>query len=136
MPHIDGRAKLLQRSFDNFDGEGVSPITRGTPPAGVTSTIITQARNSVRRNDSAGQGTSESVTADDATLVVATSGSGRIAGNFDRNTFFNRNGAGSEESGGEEYVRSGASILGGLDGGNVQDTRIPRPPLLYLYGST
>jgi F5/8 type C domain/Bacterial Ig domain len=80
---------------DEFDGEGVSPITRNTPPVGVSTTILTTARFGVRRNTGAGQGPDENLTANDATLVVGTFGAGRIAGHFDRNTFFNLNGAGT-----------------------------------------
>ncbi|CAN0364917.1 unnamed protein product, partial [Ectocarpus sp. 4 AP-2014] len=31
----------------------------------------------------------------DATVVVASAGEGKVAGHFDRNTFFNQNGAGT-----------------------------------------
>jgi hypothetical protein len=41
------------------------------------------------------QGTLRNVTATDASLVLATTGKGRVAGFFDRNTFFNANGAGT-----------------------------------------
>jgi len=80
---------------DEFDGEGVSPITRGTPPDGVTSTLVTLARFNVRQNTGSGQGPTEPAATDDGSLVIANYGSGRIAGHFDRNTFFNENGAGT-----------------------------------------
>ena len=85
----------ILNGVDEFDGEGVSPITRNAPPTGVTSSIVTLARNQVRRNTGAAQGPTEAVTSEDASLVVATFGSGRIAGHYDRNTFFNDNGAGT-----------------------------------------
>jgi hypothetical protein len=88
-------AHPILNGVENFDGEGVSPISATSPVAGVTSTILTAARNNVRRNAGAAQGPSEPVTASDGSLVIATYGSGRIAGHFDRNTFFNLNGAGA-----------------------------------------
>ena len=87
----------ILNGVDSFDGEGVSPISvplLGDVPS-VMRSLVTSARNSVRRNTGAAQGPSESVTATDGSLVVATLGSGRIAGHFDRNTFFNLNGAGT-----------------------------------------
>ncbi len=79
-----------------FDGEGVSPITLASNNVnGVNSTILARAKNQVRRNTMMGQGPSESPNNNDAALIVATVGQGRIAGHFDRNTFFNLNGAGS-----------------------------------------
>ena len=86
--------------INRFDGEGVSPITLSNNNVpGVSSTIITRvpAGQQVRRNNSSGtgQGSSSLATANDATLIVAEVGLGRIAGHFDRNTFFNLNGAGT-----------------------------------------
>lgn len=81
---------------DQFDGEGVSPISLGTPVSGVSVAILAKAKNQVRRNDTAsGPGTSESATANDGSLVVAKMGRGKLAGHFDRNTFFNLSGAGT-----------------------------------------
>lgn len=82
---------------NTFDGEGVSPITVDAPVAGVTRTILSRVPNGyqVRRNTGPGQGPSSTANANDGTLVIATYGSGRIAGHFDRNTFFNLNGAGT-----------------------------------------
>ena len=86
--------------ISRFDGEGVSPITLSNSNVpGVTSTIIARVPSGqqVRRNNSAGtgQGSSSSATANDAALIVAEVGQGRVAGHFDRNTFFNLNGAGT-----------------------------------------
>lgn len=87
----------ILNGVDSFDGEGVSPIT--VPPdgavSGVTRTLLTTARSNVRRNTGSARGPSEPATENDASLVVATLGSGRIACHFDRNTFFNLNGAGT-----------------------------------------
>ncbi len=82
-----------------FKGEGVSPITvadYNVPE--VTSTILVPvpSNQQVKRNDGPGFGASTPATTDDAVLVVATVGAGRIAGHFDRNTFFNVNGAGTD----------------------------------------
>ena len=91
-------AHPILNGVDEFDGEGVSPITVSSSVAGVTATIITEVPGGqqVRRNDNAnGQGSTDTDTSNDGTLVVATFGAGRIAGHFDRNTFFNLNGAGT-----------------------------------------
>lgn len=82
-----------------FKGEGVSPITVANYNVpDVTSTVLVPVPPSqqVKRNEGPGAGASTPATADDAVLVVATVGAGRIAGHFDRNTFFNVNGAGTD----------------------------------------
>jgi hypothetical protein len=92
----------ILRGVDEFDGEGVSPfIVPDTPPAGVTITRLVGAKSNVRNNDGtdAGEnfaGSLRPANANDASLVVAHSGRGRVVGFFDRNTFFNANGVGSE----------------------------------------
>ncbi len=80
---------------DEFDGEGVSAISVNAPPAGVTNAVLTQMPGSVRRNDNPAGGTGEGANLNDASLAIAEKGLGRIAGHFDRNTFFNVNGAGT-----------------------------------------
>ncbi|QDS98108.1 malectin domain-containing carbohydrate-binding protein [Adhaeretor mobilis] len=84
---------------NTFDGEGVSPIVLGTPGTGVTEALLANAEGSTRVNTppfgSNQQGNSRSVTANDAALTIAYVDQGRIAGHFDRNTFFNQNGAGT-----------------------------------------
>lgn len=82
--------------IDCFDGEGVSPITLADDPvAGVRGRILANAEGLVRRNEGSGQGPSTPATDDDGALVVALAGRGRLAGHYDRNTFFNQNGAGT-----------------------------------------
>jgi len=87
---------------DQFDGEGVSPIrVPVSPPAGVTIRRIVGARGTTWNNDgtNAGngfQGTARAVNSGDASLVLAKAGSGRVLAHFDRNTFFNANGAGTD----------------------------------------
>lgn len=83
---------------NSFDGEGVSPITlSNNSVSGVTSTVVARANYTINENNnsSGGQGTSRPPTLNDAALIVATAGKGRIAGSYDRNTFFNKNGAGT-----------------------------------------
>jgi hypothetical protein len=87
---------------DVFDGEGVSPFVMPvTPPAGVTLTRLVAARNQTRNNDGADPaenfaGSLRATNSRDASLFVGNVARGRFAGYFDRNTFFNANGAGSE----------------------------------------
>lgn len=78
-----------------FDGEGVSPATVTHFFAGVEPIVLAGAKGLVHRNDSAGNGSFSPATIDDAALVVAEYGAGRVASHFDRNTFFNLNGAGT-----------------------------------------
>ncbi|MEA2734567.1 MAG: hypothetical protein QOE14_1018 [Humisphaera sp.] len=86
---------------DAFDGEGVSPlVVPATPPAGVRIERIVGARTQTRNNNGTSasnkfQGTLRNVTSSDAALVFANAGKGRVAGYFDRNTFFNAGGAGT-----------------------------------------
>jgi hypothetical protein len=83
---------------DKFDGEGVTPISPGTLAQGVSATILANAEGQVRLNNGTSgnfQGSSRPATANDAALLVASAGPGRIIGHFDRNTFFNQNGAGT-----------------------------------------
>ncbi|MEQ8210291.1 MAG: malectin domain-containing carbohydrate-binding protein [Lacipirellulaceae bacterium] len=84
---------------NSFDGEGVTPIMVGSPGTGVTETILARAEGNTRVNTPPFggnmQGGSRPSTANDAVLVVADADDGRIAGHYDRNTFFNQNGAGT-----------------------------------------
>jgi len=80
---------------DEFDGEGVSPITLSPGTTGLAPVVLAKAKNMLRVNDSAGAGSTRPVTDDDGSLVVVEAGLGRVAGHFDRNTFFNLNGAGT-----------------------------------------
>ncbi len=81
----------------SFDGEGVSPIMIPDERVpNVETTIIARAKGSTRINNRYGQGSSRQTTSRDGSLVIAEVGEGRVAGHFDRNTFFNRNGAGTD----------------------------------------
>ena len=92
---------LLSNGVDQIHGEGVSPISLGSPVAGVQAQIIARVPGgqSVGLNtapfSSAGRGGSRASTANDGVVAVASAGSGRVVGHFDRNTFFNDRGAGS-----------------------------------------
>jgi len=84
-----------------FDGEGVSPLVMpDTAPAGVTLRRVAGAKGVTWNNDGANagnnfQGTARAVTAKDSSLILGNAGAGRFAVYFDRNTFFNANGAGT-----------------------------------------
>ncbi|MEL7471692.1 MAG: GC-type dockerin domain-anchored protein [Planctomycetota bacterium] len=86
-------------NVDDIDGEGVSPIVVPTTDLpGVESLLVVRANpgSQTRNNDStSGQGSSRPVGPQDAALAVAFVECGRIAGHYDRNTFFNLNGAGT-----------------------------------------
>ncbi|GAB4124058.1 MAG: hypothetical protein Tsb0027_22280 [Wenzhouxiangellaceae bacterium] len=79
---------------DAFDGEGVSPIV-----AMQENHVLVAAQNSTRVNmppfGNNNQGQSRAVTSLDGVLTVLQPGLGRLVGHFDRNTFFNLNGAGT-----------------------------------------
>ncbi|HQY87318.1 MAG TPA: hypothetical protein PK402_01580 [Tepidisphaeraceae bacterium] len=90
----------LLRDVDEIDGEGVSPFTLGTAPSGVQTRRIVVARGTVFNNNGNNasnqyRGTSRAAGANDAAVFAALADSGRVVGHFDRNTFFNTNGAGT-----------------------------------------
>ncbi|GEM_PF-844479 len=108
-------AHPILNGIDLFDGEGVSTITVGTAPSNVTNQLLTLARFNKQLNTGADKGPQETVTSVDASLVIAETGSGRIAGHFDRNTFFNENGAGTDlnKLDNEAYARNLFNWLAG-----------------------
>jgi hypothetical protein len=87
---------------DAFQGEGVSTfIVPTTPPPETTITRLVAARGQTRDNDGANpankfQGMLRSVNGRDASVVLVNAGAGRVAAFFDRNTFFNANGRGTD----------------------------------------
>ncbi|MDF1862091.1 MAG: PQQ-dependent sugar dehydrogenase [Verrucomicrobiales bacterium] len=87
-------------NVDEFHGEGVTPISIGTLPSDVTATVLARAEGQVRRNTppfgNQNQGSSSANMIQDGALVLATAGDGKVAGHFDRNTFFNQGGVGSD----------------------------------------
>src|SRR5688500_18203482 len=94
----------ILRGVDVFDGEGVSPIVVPTvPPPDLFIQRVVGARNTTRNNDGVDpaenfSGSLRPVTAQDASLVTVNAGLGRVAAFFDRNTFFNEGGVGSQLS--------------------------------------
>ena len=84
-------------NVDRFDGEGVSPfrIVDNKLSPGVDAIILANAEGRVRNNDRLGVGSSRQANLRDAALFAATADLGRIVGHYDRNTFFNNNGAGT-----------------------------------------
>ena len=93
--HFDQPDHPILAGVDAFDGEGVSPIV-----AGAQSAVVVGARNNTRVNEppfgNQNQGQSRPVGPLDGALVAIEADLGRIAGHFDRNTFFNLNGAGTD----------------------------------------
>ncbi|MEM9606229.1 MAG: hypothetical protein AAGA99_02335 [Actinomycetota bacterium] len=85
-PILDGITEI--------DGEGVSPFDLGGATIDVTTLLA--AEGQVRLNPGDAQGSTRAATADDAALWVSEVGSGRLAGHYDRNTFFNPGGAGTD----------------------------------------
>lgn len=85
-----------------IDGEGVSPVVvPDSLPAGVNGDVLIRAKGTTNNNNGTSsandyQGTSRSVAASDAVLSALLVGKGRVATHFDRNTFFNENGAGTD----------------------------------------
>lgn len=83
-----------------FDGEGVSPGVLGAPPPGVSHTVLARAKGMTRVNlapfGGQNQGALRAVGPGDAALVIGTAGAGRFALHYDRNTFFNAGGAGTD----------------------------------------
>ena len=86
----------LFEGVEAFDGEGVSPIEVAQSVEGVTTTILARAEGLLGVNDNDnGRGSTQQAGLNDAAVVVAEVGLGRVIGHFDRNTFFNDNGAGT-----------------------------------------
>ena len=86
-------------NVNSFDGEGVTPIEVGNLTPGVTVQILAQAEGNTRLNEEPfgnnNQGPSVPSDEDDAVTLCAIADFGRVIGHFDRNTFFNQNGAGT-----------------------------------------
>ncbi len=109
--------------IDSFDGEGVSPLTVVDLLPGINPVILARAKGTIRVNDNPNGGSSRSAGPNDAALVIAELGQGRLAGHFDRNTFFNENGAGTSlhQRDNRAYARSLFAWLAG--------------PLTHPYGA-
>jgi len=132
---------------DDFDGEGVSPFTLpadlSSLPADVAAQIIAgvPSGQSVR-----GPGNNRrQATTSDASLLALEAGNGRIIGHFDRNTFFNLNGAGTDINRFDnsqlalnifEFATSGAVLLGDVDMNGVVDFADIVPFIAILQAGT
>ncbi len=85
-----------------FDGEGVSPFHIQQIIPGAAVTLLAGAEGQTRLNQpplgSQNRGPSRASNSGDASVFAATYGAGRIVGHYDRNTFFNLNGAGTNIS--------------------------------------
>lgn len=85
-----------------FDGEGVSPVrVVDSAVAGVTENRLVRARGTTFDNNAASsannsRGTERPVDSRDGALATVYAGAGRVGAFFDRNTFFNANGAGTD----------------------------------------
>ena len=108
LDRADGEFALpdhpILQGVDTFDGEGVTPISvpqdQGDLPEGVHIDILVHAQGQVRRNHGPfgdkNLGPTTPATDRDAALLTATVGEGRLIAFFDRNTFFNQHGAGTD----------------------------------------
>jgi hypothetical protein len=95
-------AHPVMKGVKAFEGEGVSPIVvPAAAPKGVTWSVLARSTGQTRNNDGADPanqfaGSVRPVNDRDAALVAGTVGRGKFAAFFDRNTFFNANGAGTD----------------------------------------
>jgi hypothetical protein len=80
---------------NDFDGEGVSPATLTHFFPDIEPVVLAKAKQSIHLNDSTGSGSFKPPGVDDGALLALEFGAGRVACFFDRNTFFNLNGAGT-----------------------------------------
>ncbi len=89
----------ILEGVNEFNGEGVSPITFVKEVEKMKVEIVVRAKNKIRRNSrldgtplnnaNNGQGPTSDAGNKDATLIVAEYGKGRAVFHYDRNTFFN-----------------------------------------------
>jgi hypothetical protein len=132
----------LLAGVEAFDGEGVSPFTViDRDVAGVTTTILANLPEGRRlrpfnaeNND---RTSPRDASADDAVLLVAVvrgdnGAEGRVVGHFDRNTFFNRGGAGTNITRFDNQ-RLALNIFNWLAGQTSTNTRAPAiaPPQVF-----
>jgi hypothetical protein len=118
---------------NSFAGEGVSPGTVSNSANASNPIILSKIPDgfTLRRNLATGAGPIGSSTSSDGTLIVATPGIGRIALHFDRNTFFNLNGAGTSinQFDNEEYARNLFNWLAGKATGGLYAPRAHFPDI-------
>jgi len=96
--HFDVAAHPVLEGVGAILGEGVSPIVRPVAdvPGVRTTLLVRTATAQTTRNNDANPGSFRQTMARDAAVIVAQVGCGRLAGHYDRNTFFNANGAGTD----------------------------------------
>jgi len=88
----------LFAGVDRIDGEGVTPFQIGDLTTGVSADILALAEGETRLNNGTGgnnRGSTRAAGPNDAAILFVTADQGRLIGHFDRNTFFNDNGAGT-----------------------------------------
>lgn len=97
-PVLAGSDGLGGADVHAYDGEGVSPFRIGASTPGWQAIPLVAATGQVvRLNTATGiGGTYRFADEADANLVVVERGASRLVGHFDRNTFFNPNGAGTD----------------------------------------
>jgi hypothetical protein len=100
--HFADATHPILRGVSTISGEGVSYFTLpGANPPGINIARVIGAIGQVRNNDGRDgannfQGSLRAATDSDAALAVATVDRGKIGCFFDRNTFFNANGLGTD----------------------------------------
>jgi hypothetical protein len=100
--HFADSENVILRGISTISGEGVSYFTLpGFNPPGMTLTRVIGAIGQVRNNDGRDplnnfQGSLRAANDSDAALAVASVDRGKIGCFFDRNTFFNANGLGTD----------------------------------------
>ena len=127
---------------DAIDGEGVTPFRIGSLTNGVDAEILARAEGQTTDNNGNGglnRGTTRNTNSGDAAVLFATADEGRIICHFDRNTFFNNNGAGTNINrfdnerfainmfsiaARSQFININGNFRDGLDGWTIEDGRI------------
>ena len=127
---------------DAIDGEGVTPFRIGNLTSGVDAEILARAEGQTTDNNGNGgsnRGTTRNTNSGDAAVLFATADEGRIICHFDRNTFFNNNGAGTNLNrfdndryavnmfsiaARSQFINLNGNFRDGLDGWEIEDGSI------------
>ena len=117
---------------DTFKGEGVSPFTLPGDLSSLPADVFVQIVGGVPSGQTVRdpENGDRAATALDASLLFAEVGDGRIVGHFDRNTFFNLNGAGSDI---QEFDNSQLAL--NIFQVAATPTTIPEPSGIVLLGT-
>ena len=123
----------LLAGVDTFDGEGVSPFTLPADPSSLPADVSVQIVGGVPSNQDVRdpENGDRDATELDASLLFAEVGDGRIVGHFDRNTFFNLNGAGSDI----QRFDNSQLALNIFQVAATPSTSIPEPSGIVLLGA-